>query len=55
MRQIVTVENIAVDQGLYDFVNSEVLPGTGLQQQDFWHGFAGRDGAAQRRVAAPSR
>jgi len=41
MRPTVTIEKITVDKGLYDFVNSEVLPGTGVEQQDFWHDFAG--------------
>jgi malate synthase len=41
MRPTVTVEKITVDKGLYDFVNSEVLPGTGVPQQKFWHDFAG--------------
>jgi malate synthase len=40
MRPTVTLEEITVDSGLYNFVNSEVLPGTGVQQRDFWHGFA---------------
>jgi malate synthase len=40
MRPTVTVETIAVDKGLYDFVNAEVLPGTGVAQQAFWQGFA---------------
>jgi malate synthase len=41
MRPTVTVGRITVDKGLYDFVNSEVLPGTGVPQQKFWHDFAG--------------
>jgi malate synthase len=41
MRPTVSVENIAVDKGLYEFVNTEIMPGTGVQQHEFWHGFAG--------------
>jgi malate synthase len=41
MTPTVTIDKIAVDKGLYDFVNSEVLPGTGVPQQNFWAGFAG--------------
>jgi malate synthase len=40
MRSTVTVDQIKVDQGLYEFVNNEALPGTGVQQTDFWAGFA---------------
>jgi len=41
MRPTITVDKIAIDKGLYDFVNTEVIPGTGVQAQDFWRGFAG--------------
>ncbi len=41
MRPSVTVDKITIDKGLYDFVNAEVIPGTGVQADDFWHGFAG--------------
>ena len=40
MSSNVTVDKITVDKRLYDFVNGEVVPGTGLQTNDFWHGFA---------------
>jgi malate synthase len=40
MSPSVTVDKISIDQRLYDFLNAEVLPGTGLQANDFWHGFA---------------
>jgi malate synthase len=41
MRATVTLEDIAIDKGLYDFINTEVIPGTGVQQQGFWRGFSG--------------
>ena len=41
MSQSVTVDKITIDKCLYDFVNGEVLPGTGIQANDFWRGFAG--------------
>ena len=40
MNSSVTVDKIAIDKRLYDFVNGEVLPGSGVQAKDFWHGFA---------------
>ncbi len=41
MRPSVTVDKITIDKGLYEFVNAEVIPGTGVEPDDFWHGFAG--------------
>jgi len=40
MRQSVTVDQLAVDQVLYDFVNHEAMPGTGVEENAFWRGFA---------------
>jgi malate synthase len=40
MRASVSVDQIKVDKVLYDFVNDEALPGTGVDQADFWRGFA---------------
>jgi malate synthase len=40
MRATVSVDRISVDKVLYEFVNDEALAGTGVQQQDFWRGFA---------------
>jgi malate synthase len=34
------VERLRVDQSLYDFVNLEAMPGTGVEPQRFWPGFA---------------
>jgi len=41
MRATVKVGRIAVDKVLYDFVNLEVLPGSGVAENRFWAGFAG--------------
>jgi malate synthase len=40
MRASVTVDKISIDQALYDFVNNETLPGTGVQAPNFWKGFS---------------
>jgi malate synthase len=34
------VEALGIDKTLYDFVNLEAMPGTGVQEQPFWRGFA---------------
>jgi malate synthase len=31
---------LTIDQQLYDFINQQALPATGLQQDEFWQGFA---------------
>jgi malate synthase len=40
MRATVSVENLQVDKALYDFVNDEAIPGSGVQAAVFWKGFA---------------
>src|SRR5580698_4986844 len=40
MRATVSVDELKVDQGLYDFINNEAIPDTGVQAQAFWKGFA---------------
>jgi malate synthase len=40
MRATVSEDHLQVDQGLYEFVNSEAIPGTGVEPQRFWSGFA---------------
>ena len=40
MRATVSVDELKVDQGLYDFINNEAIPDTGVQAQAFWRGFA---------------
>ncbi len=34
------VAGLKVDTALYDFINDEVMPGTGVQAAAFWNGFA---------------
>ena len=40
MRATVSVDELKVDKDLYDFVNNEAIPDTGIQAQAFWQGFA---------------
>jgi malate synthase len=40
MTQTARIDRIDVDRGLYDFVNREAIPGTGIEAQAFWRGFA---------------
>ncbi len=39
MRALVN-DRLEVDKVLYDFVNREALPGSGIQERAFWNGFA---------------
>jgi malate synthase len=47
MRATVTVDHLDIDKVLYDFVNHEAMPGTGLLERPFWSGF----GALVRALA----
>ena len=40
MRATVTVDHLGIDKVLYDFVNHEAMPDTGVQQRPFWSGFS---------------
>jgi malate synthase len=40
MRATISVDKISIDKALYDFVNNETLPGTGVPVQSFWKGFS---------------
>ncbi len=40
MSRTVTVDRIAVNRRLHDFVGQEAMPGTGIAEQEFWKGFA---------------
>ena len=35
----VSKQNLKVDSKIADFINNEVLPGTGIQQEKFWIGW----------------
>jgi malate synthase len=41
MRAVVKIDAIEIDKVLFDFVAREALPGTGVDEQSFWKGFAG--------------
>jgi len=40
MRATVKIDPIEIDKVLFDFVAREALPGTGVDEQSFWKGFA---------------
>ncbi len=40
MTATVGVDDLEINEVLYDFVNREALPGTGIQARAFWSGFA---------------
>jgi malate synthase len=40
MRATVSVDQLQIDKALYDFVNEEAIPGSGVQSGAFWQGFA---------------
>lgn len=40
MPATVSVNELTIDRSLYDFVNLEAIPGTGIQVEAFWKGFA---------------
>jgi malate synthase len=40
MRATVSLGDLKVDKALYDFVNGEAIPNSGVQAQAFWKGFA---------------
>jgi malate synthase len=52
MPATVSVDHLEIDGNLYDFVNHEAIPGTGVQEQPFWRGFANLVGALAPRNAA---
>jgi malate synthase len=52
MRATAKVERLEIDKVLYDFVNLEAMPGTGIQERHFWQGFAALVQALAPRNAA---
>jgi malate synthase len=40
MRPTATVDHLSIDKVLYEFVNHEAMPGTGIQERTFWTGFS---------------
>jgi malate synthase len=52
MRETVSVDQLKVDKVLYDFVNDEAIPGSGVQAGAFWKDFAALVVALAPRNAA---
>jgi malate synthase len=40
MRSMVSIGEVQVDKALYDFVNDEAIPDSGVDAEEFWQGFA---------------
>ena len=38
--KFVNINDLKIDQVLFDFVNKEVLPGTDVNQERFWKNFS---------------
>ena len=36
----ISINNLSVDENLYNFLNNEVLPGTDVDQGQFWDRFS---------------
>ena len=47
----VSIDRLGIDRALYDFVNREAVPGSGVQQGPFWTGFSRLVGALAPRNA----
>ena len=41
MSDYTDINNLRIDSGLYQFINTDVIPGTGIEPERFWSGFAG--------------
>ncbi len=52
MRATISVDRLRIDKALYDFVNDEAIPGTGIHPPSFWSGFAVLVGRLAPRNAA---
>ena len=37
--KIINKENLNINSALFDFINNEVIPGTGINLEDFWKNF----------------
>ncbi len=51
MSATVAVDKIKIDKALYDFVNDEAIPGSGIDASQFWTGFAAMTAAKVGRNA----
>ena len=38
--KFVTTNDLKIDKTLFDFINNEVLPGTDINQDNFWNKFS---------------
>ena len=38
--KIITINDLKINRTLYDFINNEVLPGTDINQENFWKDFS---------------
>src|SRR5258707_13432721 len=52
MRATVSADQLKIDKALYEFVNDEAIPGSGIRAQAFWSGFAALVRAFAPRNAA---
>lgn len=52
MSEYVSLNGVQIAQGLFDFVNDRALPGTGVDKDQFWSGFANLLGKFAPRNAA---
>jgi malate synthase len=52
MRATVSVDRLKIDKTLYDFVNNEAIPNSGMQVREFWSGFTALVGSLAPRNAA---
>jgi malate synthase len=41
MAATVSVDQLKIDKALYDFINDEAVPGSGIEPGSFWRGFSG--------------
>ena len=39
-KNYLSISNLKISSDLFDFVNSEVIPGTFIDQENFWEGFS---------------
>ena len=39
IKKYINIENLSVSEDLYNFINNEVIPDTGISEKNFWKGF----------------
>ena len=40
IKKYININNLSISQEFYDFINNEALPGTDLNQKNFWKGLS---------------